>query len=68
MAFTKSVSKWFDKEMLRAPDLGYKEGKESFKNERKDFTSLTNKFISLTKLTNVWKHHISDFMLLTSNS
>jgi hypothetical protein len=54
--------------MLRAPDLGYKEGRESFKNKRRDFTSLANKFTSPAKLTNVWKHYMSDFILSTSNS
>jgi hypothetical protein len=60
MAFTKSVSKRFVKKMLKAPDLGYKEGRKSFTNNRKDFTSYT-------KLTDVCKH-MFDSTLLTSNS
>ena len=55
-AFTKSVSKWFDKRMLRALDLSYKEGRKSFINDRRDFTSLTVESMGCTdytKLTDV---------------
>ena len=67
IAFTESVSKQFNKGMLRTLDLGYKESKKSFTNNRRDFTGLANKSISCTKLINVYKH-MFDFTLLTSNS
>jgi hypothetical protein len=67
-AFTESVGRWFDKGMLRAPDLGYKEGRESFKNERRDFTGPANESTGPAKPTNVRKHHMSDFTSLTSDS
>jgi len=51
MAFTKSVSKQFDKGMLRVLDLGYKESKKSIISNKRDFTSLANKSIGCTKLT-----------------
>ena len=51
IAFTKSVSKRFDKGMPRALDLGYKEGRKSITSNRKDFTGLANKSTSCTKLT-----------------
>jgi hypothetical protein len=66
-AFTKSVSRQFDKEMLRALDLGYKESRKSFTDNRRDFIGLANKSISRTKLIDVCKH-MFDFTLLTSNS
>jgi hypothetical protein len=66
-AFTESVSRQFDKRMLRALDLGYKEGRKSFTNNRRDFTGLANKSTSCTKLIEVCKH-MFDFTLLTSNS
>jgi hypothetical protein len=53
--------------MLRALDLGYKESKKSFINNRRDFTGLANKSISCTKPIDVYKY-MFDFMLLTSNS
>jgi hypothetical protein len=49
IAFIKNVSKWFNKGIPRALDLGYKEGKESFINNRRDFTSLANKSTDCTK-------------------
>ena len=67
IAFTKSVSKQFDKGMLRALDLGYKEGRKSIISNKRDFTSLANKSISCTKLTDAQKHMFNS-MLLTSNS
>jgi len=42
MAFTENVNKWFNKRMLRALDLGYKEGKKSIKGNKRDFTDLAN--------------------------
>jgi len=53
--------------MLRALDLGYKESKKSFTDNRRDFTGLANKSISHTKLTDICKH-MFNFVLLTSNS
>ena len=41
-AFTESVSKRFDKGMLRALDLGYKESRKSIKGNKRDFTNLAN--------------------------
>jgi len=67
MVFTESVSKQFDKRMLRALDLGYKEGRKSFTDNRRDFTGLANKSTGRTKPTDVYKH-MFDFTLLTSNS
>jgi hypothetical protein len=52
-AFTENVNKWSNKGIPRAPDLGYKEGKESFTNNRRDFTGLANKSTGCTKLTDV---------------
>jgi hypothetical protein len=66
-AFTKSVSKWFNKGIPKALDLGYKEGKKSFTNNRRDFTGLANKFTDCTKPTNVCKHMFNS-MSLTSDS
>ena len=66
-AFTKSVSKQFNKKMLRTLDLSYKESKKSFTNNKRDFTGLANKSTSRTKLTDVYKH-MFDSTLLTSNS
>jgi hypothetical protein len=71
IAFIKSIKKQVNKRMLKALDLGYKDSKKGFINNRKDFTSLANKFTSLTdcaKLTNVQKRYMSNTMLLTSNS
>jgi hypothetical protein len=66
-AFTESVSKQFDKRMLRALDLGYKKGRKSFINNRRDFTGLANKSTGCTKPMDVCKY-MFDFTLLTSNS
>jgi hypothetical protein len=52
-AFTENVNKWFNKGIPRALDLGYKEGKESFTDNRRDFTSLANESTGRTKLTDV---------------
>jgi hypothetical protein len=57
--------------MPRALDLGYKEGKNSFTDNRRDFTSSANKSTGCTgyiKPTDVCKHHMFDFTLSTSNS
>ena len=51
MAFTESISKRFDKGMLRALDLGYKESRKSIIGNKKDFTGLANKSIGRTKPT-----------------
>jgi len=51
MAFTESVSKRFDKGMLRVLDLGYKEGRKSITGNRRDFTGLANESIGRTKPT-----------------
>ena len=67
IAFTESVSKQFDKGMPKALDLGYKESRKSFTDNRKDFTGLANKSTGRTKPTDVCKH-MFDFALLTSNS
>jgi len=67
IAFTKSVSRQFDKRMLRALDLGYKEDRKSFINNKRDFTGLANKSIGYTKPTDVCKH-MFDFVSSTSNS
>ena len=67
MVFTESVSKQFDKRMLRTLDLGYKESRKSFIDNKRDFTGLANKSTSCTKPTDVYKH-MFDFTLLTSNS
>jgi len=66
-AFTESVSKQFNKRMPRALDLGYKEGRKSFTDDRRDFTSPANKSIGRTKPIDVCKH-MFDSALLTSNS
>jgi hypothetical protein len=66
-AFTESVSKQFNKGMPRALDLGYKEGRKSFTDNRRDFTGLANKSTGRTKPTDVRKH-IFDSVSLTSNS
>ena len=50
-AFTESVSKWFNKGMLKALDLGYKESRKSIISNRRDFTGLANESISRTKPT-----------------
>ena len=52
MAFTESVSKRFDKGMLRALDLGYKEGRKSIIGDKRDFTGLANESMGCTKPTN----------------
>jgi hypothetical protein len=57
--------------MLRALDLGYKDSKKGFTNNKRDLTSLANKstgLIDCAKPTNVWKHYMSNTMLLTSNN
>jgi hypothetical protein len=59
-AFTKNVNKWSNKGIPRALDLGYKEGKESFTNNRRDFTSLANESMDRTKPTDVQKHLMSN--------
>jgi len=51
-AFTESVSKRFDKGMLRALDLGYKEGRKSIIGDKRDFTGLANESMGCTKPTN----------------
>ena len=51
IAFTKSVSKQFDKGMPRALDLSYKEGRKSITSNKRDFTGLANKSTGRTKLT-----------------
>jgi len=66
-AFTESVSRQFDKRMLRTLDLGYKKGRKSFTDNRRDFTGLANKSIGCTKPTDVRKHMFNS-VLLTSNS
>ena len=67
IAFTKSVSRQFDKGIPRALDLGYKEGRKSFTNNRRDFTGPANKSTGRTKPTDVRKH-MFDFASSTSNS
>ena len=49
-AFTKSVSKRFNKGMPKALDLGYKEGRKSIISNRRDFTSSANESTGCTKL------------------
>jgi len=66
-AFIESVSRRFDKGMLRALDLGYKEGRKSFTDNRRDFTGLANESMGRTKPTNVRKH-MFDSMSSTSDS
>ena len=51
IAFTESVSKWFNKGMPKALDLSYKEGRKSITSNRRDFTGLANKSIGCTKPT-----------------
>jgi hypothetical protein len=53
--------------MLRALDLGYKESRKSFTNNRRDFTGLANKSTGRTKPIDVCKHMFNS-VLLTSNS
>jgi hypothetical protein len=66
-AFTESVSRRFDKKMLKAPDLGYKEGRKSFTDNRRDFTGPANKSTGRTKPTDVRKH-MFDSASSTSNN
>ena len=53
--------------MLRALDLGYKEGRKSIISNRRDFTGLANKSMSRTKPTDAQKH-MFDSTSLTSDS
>jgi hypothetical protein len=52
-AFTKGVNRWFNKGIPRALDLGYKEGKKSFIDNRRDFTGPANESTDCTKPTDV---------------
>jgi hypothetical protein len=70
-AFTESVTKWFNKGIPRALDLGYKEGKKSFIDNRRDFTGPANEStgcISYIKPTDVYKHYMFNSTSLASNS
>jgi hypothetical protein len=71
VAFIKSVRKQVDKGMPRALDLGHKDSRKGFTNNRGDSTGSANKSISPTdcaKPTDVRKRYMSNAMLLISNS
>jgi hypothetical protein len=57
--------------MLRALDLGHKDSKKGFTNNKGDLTGPANKstgLIDCAKLTDVQKRYMSNATLLTSNS
>jgi hypothetical protein len=53
VAFIKSIKKQVNKRMLKTLNLGYKDSKKGFTNNKRDFTSLANKFISCIESTDV---------------